>query len=288
MVETTVTDEKMDLWEGRIGSGISRVVGFVLGGRAPADAAVVEAADLNPVAAVLPIRRAGAGLLVRPLRLVVGGLQRPGQPLYLRAPRVVRPRQSCDSHTNQKTEPFLISAKGKAEERTKMEPFRLREGSARRTDDEQHLGGAAAVPAVEQPDALRLVAALVPVYLAVRHCLLLAGDSPSSRRRPGIPYTWLLFAAQARLTGERACVVGPRKMSTEKNEGLRAEVQRKGRGIYTEVVVGTGAWKGGAGRDDGTHVDGWAGGYERRRGHVGASPSAESKMGRPRRQLVRF
>jgi hypothetical protein len=104
--------------EGRIGSGNSRVVGFVRGGGAPADAAVIEAADLNPIAAVLPIRRAGAGLLVRPRRLVVGGLQRPGQPLYLRAPRDVRPRQSCDSHTNQNTEPFLVSAKSARENKT--------------------------------------------------------------------------------------------------------------------------------------------------------------------------
>jgi hypothetical protein len=62
-----------------------------------------------------------------------------------------------------------------------------------------------------------------------------------------------------------------------KNEGLRAEAQRKGRGIYREAVVGTGARRGRAGRDDEAHVDGWAGGYERRRGHAGASPSAESK-----------
>uniref|UniRef100_A0A0A9DPI3 Uncharacterized protein n=1 Tax=Arundo donax TaxID=35708 RepID=A0A0A9DPI3_ARUDO len=128
-----------------------RVVGFVRRHGAAADAAVVEAADLDSaIAGLFPLRRAcggDAGLLVRPRGLVVGGLQRPGQPLYLRAPRVVRPRQS---------------------------------------DDEEHLGGAAAVPAVEEPDALRLVAVLVPVHLAVRHCCSLASDSSSSSSSPGL------------------------------------------------------------------------------------------------------
>jgi hypothetical protein len=39
-----------------------------------------------------------------------------------------------------------------------------------RTDDEEHLGGAAAVAAVEEPDALPLFPVRVPAHLAVRHC----------------------------------------------------------------------------------------------------------------------
>ena len=92
--------------------GYSRVVGFVGEHGAAADASVVETADLDAIAAAGGLvrfrggrlRRSGradTGLLVRPHGLVVGGLQRPGQPLYLRAPRVVRPRQSFDSDPNQ-------------------------------------------------------------------------------------------------------------------------------------------------------------------------------------------
>jgi hypothetical protein len=104
------TARDLDLLE----QGYSRVVGFVGEHGAAADTAVVEAADLDAVVRFRRRgpRRADAGLLVRPQGLVVGGLQRPGQPLYLRAPRVVRPRQSFDYfRPKPNTKPFPVSAK---------------------------------------------------------------------------------------------------------------------------------------------------------------------------------
>lgn len=136
---------------------------------APADAAVVEAADLDAIA-VVPLRRRGvAGLLV-----VGGRLQRPGQPLDLRAPRVVRPRQSFTPPTT----PTISQIRTKKTKRQKKNAENFRSpakamGSSTaygHTDDEEHLGGAAAEAAVEEADAVPFVAVLVPVHLAVRHC----------------------------------------------------------------------------------------------------------------------
>jgi hypothetical protein len=63
----------------------------------------------------------------------------------------------------------------------------VRERSAAvRTDDEEHLGGAAAVAAVEEADALPLVAVRVPAHLAVRHCC-----SPAALHSP--PWALLLI-----------------------------------------------------------------------------------------------
>jgi len=64
--------------------GYSRVVGFVGEHGAAADAAVVEAADLD------------AGVVVVGRSLLVDGLHGARQALYLRGPRLVRPRESCD------------------------------------------------------------------------------------------------------------------------------------------------------------------------------------------------
>jgi hypothetical protein len=55
-----------------------------------------------------------------------------------------------------------------------------------RTDDEEHLGGAAAVAAVEEAHALPLVAALVPVHLAVRHCYARRPAGRSLLASPGL------------------------------------------------------------------------------------------------------
>jgi hypothetical protein len=78
------TARDLDLLE----QGYSRVVGFVGEHGAVADTAVVEAPDLDAIVRFRQrgLRRADVGLLVRPQGLVVGGIQRPGQPLYLRAP----------------------------------------------------------------------------------------------------------------------------------------------------------------------------------------------------------
>jgi hypothetical protein len=155
------------------GGGYSRVVGFVRGHGAAAGAAVVEAADLDAVAV------AAGGLLVRPQGLVVGRLQRPRQPLNLRAPRVVRPRQPFDSDRKPNTKPFLSEKaffKQQHEEKEQDSFFFSGPRTGRgetggvRTDDEEHLGGAAAVAAVVDADALPLVAVRVPAHLAVRHC----------------------------------------------------------------------------------------------------------------------
>jgi hypothetical protein len=78
------TARDLDLLE----QGYSRVVGFVGEHGAVADTAIVEAADLDAIVRFRRrgLRRVDAGLLIRPQGLVVGGLQRPGRPLYLRAP----------------------------------------------------------------------------------------------------------------------------------------------------------------------------------------------------------
>lgn len=192
--------------QGIRGHDCRRVVGFVRGHGAAAGAAVVEAADLDAVVRFRRrgLRRADAGLLVRPQGLVVGGLQRPGQPLYLRAPRVVRPRQSFDYfRPKPNTKPFPVSAKRgnkrvifyllqhekKEHDSSSSLSFRGRgqgEIGGVRTDDEEHLGGAAAVAAVEETDALPLVAVRVPAHLAVRHCC-----SPAALHSP--PWALLLI-----------------------------------------------------------------------------------------------
>lgn len=58
-----------------------------------------------------------------------------------------------------------------------------------RTDDEEHLGAAAAVAAVEEADALRLVAVRVPAHLAVRHCCSPATPPTASARRARVSFS---------------------------------------------------------------------------------------------------
>lgn len=75
-----------------------------------------------------------------------------------------------------------------------------------RTDDEEHLGGAAAVAAVEEPDALPLVAIRVPVHLAVRHCCSPPATLPPPP--PGSASLLVIAAARDRLGFDRLGVLG--------------------------------------------------------------------------------
>lgn len=96
------------------------------------------------------------------------------------SPLICGPHESCvpaNPSRPQPHPPFLKSEPRKQKGKKKnAENFRSPAkamGSSTaygHTDDEEHLGGAAAEAAVEEADAVPLVAVLVPVHLAVRHC----------------------------------------------------------------------------------------------------------------------
>ena len=147
-----------------------------------------------------------------------------------------------------------------------------------RTDDEEHLGRAAAVAAVEEADALPLVAVGVPAHLAVRHCcspatLLLLIQQARLVLVTAAARGWFLALTVSRgirsgngMGGEarRRCLEGSWKRGNaqRKNEGLGGERRRscggKGR-LFIAAGVGTGAAARGGkekkareGRPDGT------------------------------------
>ena len=91
-----------------------------------------------------------------------------------------------------------------------------------RTDDEEHLGGAAAVAAVEEPDALPLVAVRVPAHLAVRHCCSPAALPPPPR------FSYLL---EFSLSPPRAIGSGFDRLGSSPGMGVgwKARIEKRGR-----------------------------------------------------------
>ena len=147
-----------------------------------------------------------------------------------------------------------------------------------RTDDEEHLGGAAAVAAVEEPDALPLVAVRVPAHLAVRHCCSPAALPPPPR------FSYLL---EFSLSPPRAIGSGFDRLGSSPGMGVgwKAGIQKRGREKTRGwersfggrgrlfIAVGMGGARQAGPRVEGRrgrsgrreHVGGWAGTGTRRR-----------------------